>query len=168
MAMGMPCPSDPVDASTPRHALMADVTAEAAAVLAVGEQLLHRKEAAFRQRRIDARARVALAQEQPVAAGHARIVGVVAQYVGIEHGHQIRHGKDAGDVRGAPAAGHLQRVKADLVGQIQTLLAVHRLPPCRAGISRRADGSLLRFFFSTHKSVSQNTFASSPKDWLRA
>lgn len=150
------------------HALVADVTAEAAAVLAVGEQLLHGEEAAFGQRGVDTRARVPLAQDQPVALRHARIVGIIAQHVGIEHGHQVRHGKDAGDVRRAAAAGHLQCVQANLVGQFPALLAVHRFPPCRAGILRRTDGSLLRFFFSTHKSVSQNTFASSPKDWLRA
>ena len=144
------------------------MAAEAAAVLAMGEQLVHGEEAAFGQRGVNARARVSLAQDQPVTLGHARIVGVVAQHVGIEHGHKVRHGKDAGDVRRAAAAGHLQRMQANLVGQIQAFLAVHRFPPCRAGISLRTDGSLLRFFFSTHKSVSQNTFASSPKDWLRA
>ena len=35
-------------------------------------------------------------------------------------------------------------------------------------VQRRADGSLLRFFFSTQQSVSQNTLASSPRDWFCA
>ena len=92
--------------------------AEAAAVLAVGEQLLHGEEAAFGQRGVDTRARVPLAQDQPVALRHARIVGIIAQHVGIEHGHKVRHGKDAGNVGRTAPAGHFQRVQADLVSQI--------------------------------------------------
>ncbi|MPM97634.1 hypothetical protein SDC9_144809 [bioreactor metagenome] len=147
---------------------MAHVPAQAAAVLAVGQQLLHGEKPALRQHGVDARARVPLAEHKAVAVLHLGVSRVVVQHIGIQHGDDIRHGKNAADVRGAAPVGHVQAMAADLVRQPDAFFSVH--PWCSSifwGLGApAASGS--QIFRRTHSKVFQNRAASVGKDWLWA
>jgi len=95
-----------------------DVAGEIGAVLVVGPQLLDREKPRLGQCRVDACARVALAQDEAVAAGPTRLVRSDPQDAAVEYGDDVGQGEHGADMGAAPTARHLDRVTSDATSQL--------------------------------------------------
>jgi hypothetical protein len=97
---------------------------EAAPELAEGEQLLVGDRARCLEHRVDERRGVALGEDQMVVAGILRLVEVVAQEAGEEHGQQVRRGHRRGRMPRPCRGGGAHRIDPQLLSQLTPLLVL--------------------------------------------
>ena len=97
--IGRPWPSEPVATST-HGSTGVGWPSSRLPELAEGEQLLVGDRAGRLEHRVQQRRRVALGEDQVVVARVVRLVEVVAQVLGEQHGHQVGRGHRRGRVAG--------------------------------------------------------------------
>ena len=95
------------------NSLVRDMAAQDRTVLAVCVQRFARKESGFGQCRVDGRAGVPLAQEEPVALGIPGTRSVDVQDATVQDSDDVGHRKRGSNVRAAAAVGHVERVDSD-------------------------------------------------------
>ena len=86
------------------------------AVGAVGRELLDRDRPGLGQRGVERDGVVADGEQEPVAVGPVRVLGPVAELVGVDHGEHVGDAERLADVALALHLAHVQRVAADAVG----------------------------------------------------
>ena len=124
-AIGRPCPSGPVLASTPGDLGAVGVAVEPRQRLEEGGQLLHRKEAERGQGRVERAGDVALGQDEPVALGVVDGLRRHVQHGAVEGGEDVDRGEVAADVAGAGVVDELEVLQPDLargLGDVRDLL----------------------------------------------
>ena len=118
-AIGRPCPSGPVLASTPGDLVAIRMAVQLRQRLHVGVELLRRKEPALGQRRVQRRRRVALAEDEAVAIRIARRLGLQPQDVEIQHREDVRAREVAARMPHARLVHHAQAGAPDPPGALQ-------------------------------------------------
>ena len=120
MPIESPWPSEPVEASTPGEPLHVGVAFERAAQLPEGHDLVVREVAGLRQRRVEHRRRMPLGEDEPVAVGPVRVLGVVPEEPAeIEGRHDLGRRQRAAGMPRAGLGRHPQDVFPDRLGPRQ-------------------------------------------------